>query len=720
MRCLEIRDTFSFKNRSFFLHALACMLLLIVILVGYLTASMYLSTKENLERDALRLQQQTEANIREAIVLSDEGYNLFDDSLNSQMKDKFQYFLQEYNRSGRDPAKMNLAAVKSRIGDSYDLYIINSSGVIEYTTYAPELGQDFHAIPYFYEYLTRIRLSGGFYTDHVVRDELGTGKYRKYAYMPTPDHAYVLELGFSGSQILASRADLSPRALILNMTAQNPYVEQVHVYDTMGQALDEPGYSPNRTVTDRLKKVISGRADLEYSDAGSSRMVRYLYLNRESPFYGSDSSRIVEITYNAGRIREALHNLVIFYLAVAVIAIILGCGIAIVLSRHLSHPISTIASDIEAISRGDLERKAGATHIREFRILEQSINAMVCSIKESFAATRDSEEFLRKLLDQLPVAVFVKRVPEGTYLFWNRTCENLFGIPAGEALGKTDREISGLEQIDLFWNRESGREQTELEIRDRIVTSKTLGRRIVHTLITPVKNSRDGTQYLIGIIEDITEANLNRKLNLLSSISRHDILNHLTTIITSIELAEAKDDDPAHQANCKRISESVDAVKREVAFMGMIQGLGVNAPNWQPVKESCLSMIPLLPRKDIEIRADLPEMEIHADALLPKVFYNLMENSEKHGGDTLTVIRLSSREREGSLEILYEDNGSGIPRDEKEKVFQFGYGKGTGLGLFLIREILTSTGITIREEGEPGNGVRFILTVPPGSWRRVP
>lgn len=717
---MKLRDRFSFKDHSFFLHTLACMLILIVILVGYLTASMYLSTKENLEKDELRLQQQTETNIREAITLSDEGYNLFDDSLNSQMHEKFQYIFQEYNRSGRDPAKMDLGAVKKQIGDSYELYIINSSGVIEYTTYTPELGQDFHAVPYFYDYLTQIRLSGGFHADHIVRDELGTGQYRKYAYEPTPDHAYILELGLSGNRIIASRADLSPRALILNMTAQNPYVEQVHVFDMMGLPLEEPGYSPDQTVTDQIRDVISAKSDLEYSYADSSRTVRYLFLNRESPFYGSDASRIVGITYNTGRIQETLYNLVIFYLFVAIVALILGCGIAVVLSRHLSQPISTIVEDIGAISRGDLEKKVGATRIREFRILEQSINAMVGSMKESFTTTRDSEEFLRKLLDQLPVAVFVKKVPEGTYLFWNRTCESLLGMPAGDVLGKTDREIPGLRQIDLFRNQDAAGEQTGLEIRDQIVTSKTLGRRIVHTLISPVKNSRDEPQYIIGIIEDITEENLNRKLNLLSSISRHDILNHLTIILAAIELAEANDENPAHRANYKRISESVDAVKREVAFMGMIQGLGVNAPAWQPVKESFRSMIPLLPRKDVEIVADLPELEIHADALLPKVFYNLMENSEKHGGSALTAIRLSSRENAGALEILYEDDGYGIRSNEKEKIFQFGYGKGTGLGLFLIREILSSTGITIRESGEPGKGVLFVITVPAGSWRRVP
>ncbi|MDD1681346.1 MAG: sensor histidine kinase, partial [Methanoregula sp.] len=44
-------------------------------------------------------------------------------------------------------------------------------------------------------------------------------------------------------------------------------------------------------------------------------------------------------------------------------------------------------------------------------------------------------------------------------------------------------------------------------------------------------------------------------------------------------------------------------------------------------------------------------------------------------------------------------------------------GKGTGWGLFLAREILAVTGMTITETGEPGKGVRFEIILPPGSFR---
>ena len=57
-----------------------------------------------------------------------------------------------------------------------------------------------------------------------------------------------------------------------------------------------------------------------------------------------------------------------------------------------------------------------------------------------------------------------------------------------------------------------------------------------------------------------------------------------------------------------------------------------------------------------------------------------------------------------------------FPVNMKDKIFLQGIGKNTGLGLFLVREILSITGISITEDGIPGKGCRFIIRVPAGSY----
>jgi len=59
-----------------------------------------------------------------------------------------------------------------------------------------------------------------------------------------------------------------------------------------------------------------------------------------------------------------------------------------------------------------------------------------------------------------------------------------------------------------------------------------------------------------------------------------------------------------------------------------------------------------------------------------------------------------------------------VPSDEKEKIFLKGFGKHTGFGMFLIQEILSITGISIRENGLFGEGARFEILVPKGISQR--
>jgi signal transduction histidine kinase len=116
------------------------------------------------------------------------------------------------------------------------------------------------------------------------------------------------------------------------------------------------------------------------------------------------------------------------------------------------------------------------------------------------------------------------------------------------------------------------------------------------------------------------------------------------------------------------------------------------------------------------MHTDLPHVEIFADPIFNKIFYNFLDNAIRHG-QKVSSITVSTREGPGGLVISWEDDGIGIPVHEKEKIFSKDHGKHTGLGLFLAAEICSVTGIILQETGEPGKGARFEMLVPPGSYR---
>jgi sensor histidine kinase regulating citrate/malate metabolism len=83
----------------------------------------------------------------------------------------------------------------------------------------------------------------------------------------------------------------------------------------------------------------------------------------------------------------------------------------------------------------------------------------------------------------------------------------------------------------------------------------------------------------------------------------------------------------------------------------------------------------------------------------------------------VTWIQFTAEKSPGELRIICEDNGTGVPADAKEKIFQRKYYLHTGLGLFLAQETLSITGLSIRETGTFHEGARFEIIVPKAAFR---
>ncbi len=209
----------------------------------------------------------------------------------------------------------------------------------------------------------------------------------------------------------------------------------------------------------------------------------------------------------------------------------------------------------------------------------------------------------------------------------------------------------------------------------------------------------------------------NKKLKLISGITRYDIMSQLTVLQLYHEMLEKKLPDSSCQEYFKKLGIATDRISSIMQFTQKYEEIGVNTPVWMNI----ISIVDAAKKDEIagnlRLVNDLPAgIEVFSDALIVYVIYNLMDNAVRYGGK-ITTIRLSLRESGDDPVIVFEDDGDGIPADEKEKIFGHVTGKNTGFGLFLSREVLAITGITITENGEPGRGARFEITVPKGVFR---
>ena len=209
----------------------------------------------------------------------------------------------------------------------------------------------------------------------------------------------------------------------------------------------------------------------------------------------------------------------------------------------------------------------------------------------------------------------------------------------------------------------------------------------------------------------------NRKLNLLSGITRHDIRNQLTGLLGYIGLMKEQVGDPDLLALVEKEELVAGHIVRQIEFTKNYEELGVNAPIWQDVGLSINALKSSRSRSTLNITTKLDGLEVYADPLFEKVHENLIDNSIRHGERVRNISFSYIPYSSDAIALLYEDDGVGIHDEDKEKIFEKGFGKNTGLGLFLTREILAITGITIKERGTYGKGVRFEILIPQRRYR---
>ena len=349
---------------------------------------------------------------------------------------------------------------------------------------------------------------------------------------------------------------------------------------------------------------------------------------------------------------------------------------------------------------------------------------LMLNMARSQGELKQSEERYRNLADNLPDYVLIH---DREFIHYaNPAATRLLGPAEGTLAGQSIYSIltpasaeAAREVIDAIRRDEFPDHLIEIDIQLRDGT-------IRHCLIKTARIEDDGLPSGLSVITDITDrkaaedalSRANEKLTILSSITRHDIKNQLTALAAYLELSQEELGTNTTAADYLRAEmRIVQTMGRQLDFTKEYEDMGSLAPAWQNVNAGIRRAVAALPMRDVRVDVDRADLSVYADPLFEKVFYNLIDNALKYGGESMTVIRVTSRETGAGLMITCEDNGAGIASRDKKHLFERGFGKHTGLGLFLSREILAITGITIVETSEPGRGARFVMVVPKGAYR---
>jgi PAS domain S-box-containing protein len=749
------------KNRSFSYYLFLSILTLIIILVVGITIGDYFIAEKNFEDNANLLKNETEQNIRENVKTIDNGLKMFDNTLNRQMEEGFVQFQQAYRDSGGNPAEIDLQRLKQQLGGKIDLYIINESGVVEYSTFSPDQGLDFKAtVPYFYDYLNEIRQSEGVFNDRVVQ-EISTGDLRKFAYSPSYDHNYVLELGLAAESFKSQRNTLKYTDSIEATVRKNPLVSDFRIFTTSKRLVGNKSYVADPELFALLDKAFSEETDILISDPVNHTARKYLYVDLKDPDYGADMSLVVELNYNDTFITDSVNRLVVFHLSVAVVALLAGMIMVLGISRYLTRPIQSISRDMDIIAQGNLDHPIAPVMGTEISALAEGIDRMVDELKGIIVQLQESQQNLTRSEERYRTVVqsqteYITRfLPDGTITFANDAyCRN-FGIDCDKSQGekfrpnlpeddkiKVSRYFSRLtpdHPVDtiehrvimpdgsLHWQQWNDRaifdsegNVTEYQSVGRDITEK---KKIEEELLAFNEKLEQMVYERTSQLESA-----NTELESFSYSVSHDLRSPLraidgySTIILN-EFGEALT--PATQRYLTKIRENVRQMNRLIEDL-----LGFSRASRQELH--VIEVDPGIIARDAygELRHDHEGREVEfvlrpmpscrADPMLLRLVYiNLLSNALKFTRPRpVTQIELGSIPSPDNPVYYVKDNGVGFDMEYAHKIFgvfqrlhtdeQF---EGTGVGLAIVQRIIQKHGGKIWVNSAPDEGTTFFFTL---------
>jgi len=384
-------------------------LIISLVLAGVLPIS-YIRATEDVIREHAIIEAYTEHTLIESVQLVNKGLDLIDSSLNPVMEEMLSTYLEEYTRSGQDPGAMDLFSLKERFSQqtnaTVDLYVFNEDGIILYTTEPAVKGVDFKNYPEFYSALKQHMKGSTPAMDRVVRsvqnqsDLKVLGDLRKFAYIPTPDHRYVLEIGLLSDAFADIRSEFSYQYMVGRIWDENPDIDVLEIYDIWGNRVAV--WSSDQNISeeviplpsDDITQALRSRSGTSFGSPVQGDRTTILFIDLKNPQALSDDSIVAVIRYG-DRLKEQLEMLLFQYILFGIVGIGSGIILALLVSKRISAPIREIVTDVHQIADGDLDHTIRSMHTLEFTELETSMNLMIQKIKEY------SEEIERKRSEML-------------------------------------------------------------------------------------------------------------------------------------------------------------------------------------------------------------------------------------------------------------------------------------------------------------------------------
>ena len=354
------------------------------------------------------------------------------------------------------------------------------------------------------------------------------------------------------------------------------------------------------------KEGLSSSAPALISQNGNYEQI--LDLNEASIAYGQTATGLIELL------------VIIAGTCIALSILWAVVSDRLMLSRlsKLSRQVSDIGSKKDISNRIEINEKGG------FSDLAKSFNRTLDALQSCEEQLKESEKRYRTIVEDQ--TEFIARfTADGTLTFVNSNLVKLIGLSPEQILGHSVHEV-----LPEYLHKQVQQDDQEISPGKPMVARENkivLQNGSVRCFVWNIHGTFDEQGTLIelqAVGRDVTEtreaeealALANNKLNLMSSITRHDMMNQLTVAEGCISLIKMNKDPSRNNIYLSKAEEALIVMQRQLEFTRDYQSMGMNKPVWIDVRNVVKKAADNFSKGEVNISIQVDDYEIYAD---PKI-----------------------------------------------------------------------------------------------------
>lgn len=439
-----------------------------------------------------------------------------------------------------------------------------------------------------------------------------------------------------------------------------------------------------------------------------------------------------EVALTASGIARTQQTLARSQIVSIVLVTLLSSVLSVILARRISKPLTSLAEEAGAFSRGDLASPIEVeTSVQEVSLVAQALEQARVELRETLETLQREKAWIENLLQAI-VEGIVTLDDQGRVTFYSRGAEQITSTRQEDALGKHCDEVFQTTDAALPFSELVPKPGGQRRIPIVAADGRPLTISVTRAELAPPEA---GGARVALVFRDVSEEEAYRRLiNHFMANVTHEFRTPLTALGASVELlmdqtGTVSEEELMHMLGwlhlgILNLQTLVDNLLESASLeAGRFQVSPAPADLGEIISEAARAMQPLLEKYDQHLSISLPSNipVVQADARrVIQVFINLLSNANKYGPEdseiTLEVTRANDH-----VWIQVADQGPGVPEEFKDDLFhrfvhygsQADKGKyGIGLGLWVVKAIVEAHGGSVGVEDRSEGGARFWFTLP--------